>query len=200
MFDDDQETPNTLTATYEFNEGGRKRMMVFEVRHWMSNHEAGIGEGGKKKDSNSIGNLFYGSKGYMAIDGYNTYKTWLGRDQEPGPANSAPGNNWENFIFAVRSGKRSDLNHEIQEGADSATLMHLANISYRLGRTLNFDSVKMEVSGDPEANQMLIDGPLAGVVGVVLGALGEGRGECVHSPVVVYARQVNDLTGGFART
>ena len=154
MFDDDQETPNTLTATYEFNEGGRKRMMVFEVRHWMSNHEAGIGEGGKKKDSNSIGNLFYGSKGYMAIDGYNTYKTWLGRDQEPGPANSAPGNNWENFIFAVRSGKRSDLNHEIQEGADSATLMHLANISYRLGRTLNFDSVTMEVSGDPEANQM----------------------------------------------
>ena len=155
MFDDDQETPNTMTATYEFNEGGRKRMMVFEVRHWMSNHEAGIGEGGKKKDSNSIGNLFYGSKGYMAIDGYNTYKTWLGRDQEPGPANSAPGNNWENFIGAVRSGKRSDLNHEIQEGADSATLMHLANISYRLGRTLNFDSVKMEVTGDREANKML---------------------------------------------
>src|SRR4051794_4654034 len=154
MFDDDQETPNTMTATYEFNEGGRKRMMVFEVRHWMTNHEAGIGEGGKKPSSNTVGNLFYGSKGYMAIDGYNSYKTWMGRDQEPGPANSAPGNNWENFIGAVRSGKRSDLNHEIQEGADSATLMHLANISYRLGRTLNFDSVKMEVTGDPEANKM----------------------------------------------
>jgi len=154
MFDDDQETPNTLTASYEFNEGGRKRMMVFEVRHWMSNHEAGIGEGGRRKDSNSIGNLFYGSKGYMAIDGYNTYKTWLGKDQELGPANSAPGNNWENFIGALRSGKRSDLNHEIQEGADSATLMHLANISYRLGRTLNFDSQKLEITGDPEANKM----------------------------------------------
>jgi predicted dehydrogenase len=153
MFDDDQETPNTMTASYEFNEGGRKRMMVFEVRHWMTNHEAGIGEG-KKPGGNTVGNLFYGSKGYMAIDGYNTYKTYLGKEQEPGPAKNEPGNNWANFIGAVRTGKRSDLNHEIQEGADSATLMHLANISYRLGRTLNFDSTQFEVTGDPEANKM----------------------------------------------
>ncbi len=153
MFDDDQETPNTMTATYEFNEGGRKRMMVFEVRHWMTNHEAGIGEKAKG-GGNTVGNIFYGSKGYMAIDGYNSYKTYLGKEQEPGPAKNAPGNNWANFIDAVRSGKRSDLNHEIQEGADSATLMHLANISYRLGRTLNFDSTKLEVTGDPEANKM----------------------------------------------
>jgi predicted dehydrogenase len=153
MFDDDQETPNTLTATYEFNEGGRKRMMVFEVRHWMSNHEAGIGEG-KKKDPNTIGNIFYGSKGYMAVDGYTSYKTYLGKEQEPGPARNEGGSNWGNFIGAVRSGKRSDLNHEIQEGADSATLMHLANISYRLGRTLNFDGEKLQVINDPEANRM----------------------------------------------
>jgi hypothetical protein len=25
MFDDDQETPNTLTSTFEFNDGGKKR-------------------------------------------------------------------------------------------------------------------------------------------------------------------------------
>ena len=42
----------------------------------------------------------------------------------------------ENFLKAVRSRKRSDLNCDILEGHISATLCHLANTSYRLGRTL----------------------------------------------------------------
>jgi hypothetical protein len=33
-------------------------------------------------------------------------------------------------------------------------LMHLANISYRLGRTLYFDSSSMTCEGDAEANRM----------------------------------------------
>ena len=154
MFDDDQQTPNTMTALFEFTEGGRKRMLVFEVRHWISNHEAGIGEGGRRRDPNTIGNLFYGSKGYMAIDGYGTYKTFLGRDQQPGPSMSEGGSNWENFIKAVRSRNRADLNAEIEEGYLSTQLVHLANISYRLGRTLNFDSETLSIKSDPEANKM----------------------------------------------
>jgi predicted dehydrogenase len=157
MFDDDQETPNTIMANYEFNDGGKKKMMEFEVRHWMSNHEGGIGEAkGKsgKPDPNTIGNLFYGSKGYMAIDGYTTYKTWLGKEQEPGPERTAGGNHFKNFTDAVRSRKRADLTAEIAEGAISTTLIHLANISYRLGRTVNFDSASYACVGDKEANEM----------------------------------------------
>jgi hypothetical protein len=45
------------------------------------------------------------------------------------------GNHWANFIDAVRSRKSSDLHAPIEEGAISTTLVHLANISYRLGRT-----------------------------------------------------------------
>jgi predicted dehydrogenase len=154
MFDDDQNTPNCLVASFEFNEGGKPKMLVFEVRHWISNHEAGIGEGGKRKDANTIGNIFYGSKGYMAVDGYATYKTFMGRDQQPGPAKSEGGSNWENFIKAVRSHKVSDLNADIEEGALSVELMHLANISYRVGRTLHFDEKTLMVKDDKEANAL----------------------------------------------
>jgi len=154
MFDDDQQTPNTMVANFEFDEGGKKKILVFEVRHWMTNHEAGIGEGGKKKDSNTVGNTFYGSKGYLAIDGYGQYKTWLGKDQEPGPARTEGGNNWANFIEAVRSRKQSDLNAPIEEGYMSTVLVHLANISYRLGRTLEFDAQNLSCKGDPEATRM----------------------------------------------
>jgi len=152
MFDDDQETPNTLVSTFEFNEGGRKRILVFEVRHWMSNHEAGIGEG-RKQDSDTVGNLFYGSKGYMAVNG-SSYKTYLGKEREAGPAAAEGGNNWANFIAAVRSRKRSDLNADIEEGYLSTQLVHLANISYRLGRTLHFDPQTLQCTGDKEANAM----------------------------------------------
>ena len=35
--------------------------------------------------------------------------------------------------------------------------MHLANASYRLGRTLNFDPETEQVIGDEEANHLLRD-------------------------------------------
>jgi predicted dehydrogenase len=154
MFDDDQETPNTLTSTFEFNDGGKKKMLVFEVRHWMTNLEAGIHEFDQSTPSNCIGNLFYGSKGFLAIDGYDRYKTWMGKEQELGPAMKEGGDHFANFINAVRSRKREELTCEIEEGAISTTLVHLANISYKLGRTVHFDAASYSCTGDAEANKM----------------------------------------------
>jgi len=151
MFDDDQETPNTLNAAFEFNENGKHTMLEFEVRHWMSNGEATVTDRGH----NAIGNLFYGSKGYLAVDSYSSYKSWLGKEQAPGPARNEGGDHFLNFIEAVRSRKRETLNAEIEEGAASTVLVHLANISYRVGRTLHFDSKTMTCVGDAEANKLL---------------------------------------------
>jgi hypothetical protein len=134
-------------------------MLVYEVRHWITNHEAGIGEKVNPetgaKDSNTIGNIFYGSKGYMAIDGYTSYKVFLGKNQEPGPASVKGGSTWENFIQAMRTRKRSDLHAEIEEGHLSSSLVHLANISYKTGRTINFDPVKEQIINDAEASKMM---------------------------------------------
>jgi len=180
MFDDDQETPNTISANYEFDDNGKHKMLQFEVRHWMTNGEASVAppvarrqqtgatapppdtDGpapaagrGPRVNSDSIGNLFYGSKGYLAVDSYSSYKSWLGREQTPGPARNEGGDHFLNFIEAVRSRKRESLNAEIEEGAASTVLVHLANISYRVGRTLHFDAKTMTCTGDAEANKML---------------------------------------------
>ena len=161
MFDDDQETPNTLVATYEFEEGGKKKMLVFEVRHWMTNNEAGIGErsdaqaGAAAGQPQTVGNIWYGSKGYMAT-GREGWQTFMGQEHAPGPKTEAGAGigGFVNFIDVVRSRKREDQLSEVEEGAISTMLIHLANISYRTGRTLHFDPVTYTCTGDAEATAM----------------------------------------------
>ncbi|MEP6716412.1 MAG: gfo/Idh/MocA family oxidoreductase, partial [Terriglobia bacterium] len=59
-----------------------------------------------------------------------------------------------NFIGAVRTRKREELTAEIEEGAISTTLVHLANISYKLGRSVNFDAATYSCPGDKQATAM----------------------------------------------
>jgi len=183
MFDDDQETPNVLNATFYFDgSDGKRKMMELEVRHWITNHEAEIGTGAygksevpaaglaagtgrrsaekqslgpKDAKTNTIGNIFYGSKGYLGIDGYDAYKTWLTNQAEPGPSGKATGDHFANFIDCVRSRRAEDIHSPIEEGHISTTLVHLANASYRLGRTLRFDPAQEQVIDDEEANRLL---------------------------------------------
>ena len=111
--------------------------------------------GPKDAKTNTIGDIFYGSNGYLAIDGYDAYKTWLTDQVEPGPSGKASGDHWANFIYCVRSRRAEDLHCPIEEGHISTTLVHLANTSYRLGRTLKFDPEREQVIGDEEATKML---------------------------------------------
>lgn len=35
------------------------------------------------------------------MNGYDSYKSWIGEKEEPGPHANAGGNNWANFIARV---------------------------------------------------------------------------------------------------
>jgi predicted dehydrogenase len=179
MFEDDQETPNDLVCAWEFLlPGGKRKMLIFEVRHWITNHEAEIGTpelgtpevrrqaglpalGPQAGGHNTIGDIFYGAQGYFATGDEDaaTYKVWLGADQEPQPKvhGGAELAHFANFINCVVSRKKENLNAPIEEAHISMGLMHLANASYRLGRTLNFNPQTQQVNGDPEADALLRD-------------------------------------------
>src|SRR5579883_2169567 len=118
-------------------------------------HKAGAGLGPVSGAPRTIGNIFYGSKGYLAIEGYDSFLSWLGESQEPGPRANGIGNHFANFIDAVISRRKQDLTAPIEEGHKSTMLVTLANVSYRLGRTLRFDGKTQKVIGDDEANRML---------------------------------------------
>ncbi len=164
MFDDDQETPNTLTSVFEYPGAteAAKKMLIFEVRHWITNPEGGPGMGWRSKgDSvtrsggNIVGNVFLGTDGYMEIPSYTEYRVFLGNKGEPGPSRSAGGDHFANFIGAVRKRDHGILHADVEEGHVSSALCHLANVAYRTGRTLEFDSGSESFVGDKEANGLL---------------------------------------------
>ena len=153
-----QETANTQTAIFEYADG---KILQFEVRGLYTNAEANV--------EVKIGNIFYGTDGWMEING-STWRTFMGRTGEPGPNSDQPeveeasgylaapasGGHYANFLKAVRSGNPADLNCDIYEGFLSSALPHLANISYRLGgESLEFNPLTEKFSNHQGANDML---------------------------------------------
>ncbi len=152
-----QETPNTQTSLFQYQDG---KILEFETRGRYSNAEAGLGI--------KIGNMFYGTEGYLEIDG-GTWKAYRKRETEPfagsgmaekpaDPTFMAPPGGTEhyaNFIDAIRAGNNDGLHCDILEGYMSSALPALANISYRLDRELTFDGEKEKFVNDTEADKML---------------------------------------------
>lgn len=60
----------------------------------------------------------------------------------------------QNFLDGVRGGG-SALNAPVEAGHRAATLVHLANIAARTGRSLRFDPHSEQIDGDAEAAKLL---------------------------------------------
>jgi predicted dehydrogenase len=153
VYDDDQETPNTQTALYDYGDA----QLSFEVR--------GLPTGGESELSlrrgNFIGVLFYGSNGYMTVEDAG-FKVFLGDERKPGesmavvePPEEENTAHVDNFLDAVRTRRQNDLVADVREAAISADLIHMANISFRLSRKLVLEPGATRFVGDEEANRML---------------------------------------------
>jgi predicted dehydrogenase len=143
-YKDDGETPNTLVSAYRWPDCE----LIFEVRGLATNAEQGV----------KIGNIFYGTKGYLAIDG-DKWQAYLGapdaRTYELGAKGSGGGDHFTNFIEAVLARDPKKLRAEIEEGHRSSALCHLGNIAYRTGRALTFDNASETFPGDAPASALL---------------------------------------------
>ena len=151
-----QETPNTQCSVFKYSDG---KMIVFDTRGRYSNAEG--------SNNISIGNIFYGTEGYLEYgDGkksgsWKAFRKWekepfagTGIGERKIPAE--PGaNTFANFIDAIRSGNDEDLINPIVGGHLSTALPLLANISYRLGRGLEFNGDTEKFINDHEADAML---------------------------------------------
>lgn len=154
-----QETPNTQTSIFKYKDG---TTLEFETRGRYSNAESSL--------DIRIGNIFYGTDGYMEIEG-STWKAFRKRENEPFASSKGKGDkivdprtppggteHYANFLDAIR-GDNNDLLHcDINEGFFSSSLPLLANISYRLDRGLKFMGGNMDrekFANDPEADELL---------------------------------------------
>ena len=149
-YKDDGKTPNTQACVFTYADG---TTLEFEVRGRATNSEGGVG----------VGNLFYGAGGYFNDSDMTFYdKSGKAIEKAPDfskdmPPEGNPDINYVDFLKAVRSRKKEDIYGNAEDARISAAHCHLANISYRLGRSLNFDPKSESFSGDSEANALLKD-------------------------------------------
>lgn len=137
---DDGETPNTQLCLFDYGDSE----LIFEVR-------------GLRTDpyrAASVGNVFHCTDGYLVFTSYNNGVAFDNNNRELRRFTGSA-DHFGNFIRAVRSGRREDLNADILEGHLSSALCHLANISYRLGRPTPFDRRNGVLGENREANETL---------------------------------------------
>jgi predicted dehydrogenase len=142
-FDDDQQTPDTINATFHYP----GKLLMFEMRIWNPYAMDGI----------ENGVAVYGSEGMLQIAKWDRmwgYKVFdrkgklVTHEQTQGEDEA----HVRNFLDCVRS--RQAPNAEIEIGFRSVVHCHLANIVARTGRTVQYDAQTNSVAGDPQAAKL----------------------------------------------
>lgn len=133
-YEDDGETPNTQIVYQNY----KTAPLIFEVRGLPGKTDS------KEMDKfmgAGVGCVIHCEGGYIVIPSYDDaiaydkegkeLKKWKGSESH-----------FENFLKAVKSRRRDDLNAEVLEGHLSAAICHTGNISYRLGEKKSVEDIR----------------------------------------------------------
>jgi predicted dehydrogenase len=141
-YSDDQETPDTQTATFDFT-GDAPATLTWECRSWNARTPndpkydvAFFGEGGA---------LYIRGSGYVLADPN-------GREVSRGAGAAGVELHLQKFTDAVRGS--ASIEGDLDEWTVSALLCHLGNISWRTRRAIHFDPVLRLIADDPEAAKL----------------------------------------------
>lgn len=144
------DAPDHQVATFEFEQF----TAVWEHRKF-------AGNGAEK---HNVGAYFYGDKGTLHIgwkdgwtfypaDGKNPVSHGDNQLQEPEGDGHNIGALWADFIDAIDKGRAPVA--DIESAHRSSCLPLLGMISWRTGRSLQWDADKEQIIGDPEASKLL---------------------------------------------
>ena len=148
VWDDDGETPNMHLALFEH--GGVK--VVVDIRNLP--RQAGTTDAATYRGMEH-GNVFICEGGTVKIN----LSGGQGFDENGTPIKEYHSNRGavheENFIQAIRSGRRSNLNAEIEIGHLSTVMCHLGNICYRVGQQATVEEIEQSMQDHEDAQETI---------------------------------------------
>ena len=126
-YEDAGDVANTEVALCEFGD----KTIAFEVRGLPTDPLRGAG----------VGNIFYGSEGYVVLTSYTTGAAF-DRQGKLVRTFSGGGDHYGNFVDAVLARNPKLLHAEVLEGHLSHAHSHLANASYYLGKPASPEEIE----------------------------------------------------------
>jgi predicted dehydrogenase len=144
-YDDDGQTPNTQLVYFDY----KPAPVLFEVRG-LPRDKGLLGATWNARDMDNLrgqqtGVVIFCEGGYLAANQAFDEKGKLIREFK----GETPGL-YQNFLDCARSRKREQLVADIEEGHLSAALVHLGNVSYRLGKAAPAGEIAERISGCKE--------------------------------------------------
>ena len=143
-----EETPDTLTTLYEF-----------ENFNLVWDSAMGIDNGSYGRDH---GIAYIGNNGTLILNrgGWEIIEEKQSKNKVSKPFVAAADNglnkHWENFVSVVKTRKMADLHCSIQDGAHVATIAQMGNIAYRTGQKLFWDTSKNRFTDEAVNAQYLM--------------------------------------------